>query len=460
MRSHRPSARCVPIINLGRERRVTSADRHQAVVKALEDDRMRPLHISVVTETYPPEVNGVATTLARVVEGLRAQGHTVGLVRPRQPADGCQGDAARADPTRPHRGEREATGMDRLVTGLPIPRYPHLRMGLPAGRVLRDLWSVHRPDVVHVATEGPLGFSAVQAARALGLPVTSDFRTNFHAYTGHYGIGWLKQPILAYLRSFHNRTAATMVPTGALASRLHAEGFERLRVVSRGVDVGRFDPARRSEALRAEWGARDDEPVALYVGRLAAEKNLDLLVRAFRTAQASVPATRLVIVGDGPMRAALQTAVPEAHFAGQRLGTDLAAHYASADLFLFPSLTETFGNVVAEAMASGLAVVTYDYAAGAELIESGLDGILVACGNEAQFQRSAAALAASGPMRRTMGQRARVRACANGWPAVLARFEGVLQQAIRGDADGVGLGADMSGEGAVPSSTPTPVWMR
>ena len=448
------------MMGLGRERSVTGADRHQAVFNAAEDGGMRPLHISVVTETYPPEVNGVATTLARVVEGLRAQGHTVGLVRPSQPADAREGRGAHTGPTRRPSDEGAMAGLERLVAGLPIPRYPHLRMGLPAGGVLRELWSTHRPDVVHVATEGPLGFSAVQAARTLGLPVTSDFRTNFHAYTGHYGIGWLKHPILAYLRSFHNRTAATMVPTAALASRLQAEGFERLHVVSRGVDVGRFDPARRSAALRAEWGVRDDEPVALYVGRLAAEKNLELLVRAFRTAQASAPAARLVIVGDGPMRAALQAAVPEAHFAGQRLGTDLAAHYASADLFLFPSLTETFGNVVAEAMASGLAVVSYDYAAGAELIESGLDGILVACDNEVQFQRSAAALAASAPMRRTMGQRARVRACANGWPAVLARFEGVLQQAIRGDSDGVGLDTDASGQGAAASTAPTPVWLR
>jgi len=393
---------------------------------------MSPMHVSVVTETYPPEINGVATTLARLVEGLGARGHEVSLVRPRQPGD--PGSA-------PDAGSREAdAGAERtahwLVAGMPIPRYPHLRMGVPAGPMLRQRWANRRPDIVHVATEGPLGYSAVMAARRLGIPVTSDFRTNFDAYTGHYGLSWLRRPILAYLRHFHNRTAATTVPTEALRARLQGEGFRALHVVSRGVDVGRFDPALRSQPLREHWGVRGDGPVVLYVGRLAAEKNLELLVRSFRRLQAAVPAARLVLVGDGPLRAALEAALPEAHFAGQRRGADLAAHYASADLFLFPSLTETFGNVVAEAMASGLAVVTFDYAAGAQLIEPGVSGMLVACGNDVQFERSATALAASRATCQAMGQRARVRACANGWDAVLSKFEGVLRQAV-----GAGTGA-------------------
>lgn len=392
---------------------------------------MSSMHVSVVTETYPPEINGVATTLERVVQGLRARGHEVSLVRPRQAAeqDGA-GDGMAADMAPGPGG-----GVQALVPGLPIPRYTHLRMGLPSGSLLRRLWAERRPDVVHVATEGPLGYSAVAAAHGLGIPVTSDFRTNFDAYTGHYGMAWLRRPILAYLRHFHNRTVATTVPTEALRARLQGEGFRGLQVVSRGVDVGRFDPALRSASLREHWGVRGDGPVVLYVGRLAAEKNLGLLVRSFRRLRGMVPTARLVLVGDGPMRGALQADLPDAHFAGQRRGEDLAAHYASADLFLFPSLTETFGNVVAEAMASGLAVVTFDYAAGAQLIEPGLSGMLVACDNEVQFERSAAALAASRATCQAMGQRARLRACANGWDAVLARFEGVLQRAVDGDAD-------------------------
>lgn len=376
------------------------------------------LRVAVVTETYPPEVNGVALTLARMVQGLAERGHRVTVVRPRQIDESWSTSAAASD---------VAT---MLVRGLPIPSYPHLRMGLPAGRDLLHEWQRRRPDLVHVATEGPLGHSAVRAARRLGITVTSDFRTNFHAYTQHYGIGWLRRPILAYLRSFHNRTALTMVPTEALRMQLEALGFHDLAVVARGVDVGRFDPARRSTELRRSWGAADADAVVLHVGRLAAEKNLGLLARAFESIQRLHPTARLLLVGDGPQRAALQAQIPGAIFAGQRHGTDLATHYASADLFLFPSLTETFGNVTAEAMASGLPVVAFDYAAAAQLIRPGRSGMLVARCNEAQFEQVAVALAGSRAMRAALGEQARRDAGEHDWGPVLGRFERLLLQAL------------------------------
>jgi glycosyltransferase involved in cell wall biosynthesis len=410
-------------------------------------DGQRALRICVVTETYPPEVNGVALTLARVVEGLRARGHEVTVVRPRQAADG-------AGPGASH---------DVLVAGLPIPQYPHLRLGLPAGARLRALWaagSVGRPDIVHVATEGPLGASAVRAARRLALPVTSDFRTNFHAYTGHYGLAWLRRPILGYLRAFHNRTAATTVPTDALRRVLQRDGFENLAVVSRGVDVARFDPAWRNAALRQTWRVGDDDPVVLYVGRLAAEKNLQLLVRAFEAIRATRPAAHLVLVGDGPLRAKLQAQLPDAHFAGPRHGNDLAAHYASADLFVFPSLTETFGNVVAEAMASGLAVVAFDDAAAGQWIEPGRSGALVARDNEAQFVRCAVELAGSAATRRAMGQRARERSRGHGWDAVLSSFEALLHRAASSAAGGAATPAPASAPHTEPPAAPHHVRVR
>src|SRR5918992_1511193 len=227
----------------------------------------RSMRIAVVTETYPPEVNGVSLSAARFVEGLRSLEHQIQLVRPRQGA----GDASRAD-----------GGLQQVL--LPrgaIPWYRDLRIGLPAKRMLERLWSFRRPDVVHVVTEGPLGWSALRAAAKLRLPVVSDFRTNFHAYSGHYGVGWLKSPILAYLRKFHNRTACTLAPTEAVRAELAACGFQRLRVIARGVDTRLFDPARRDERLRARWGADPNDPVLLYVGRLAPEKNFQMLARAF-----------------------------------------------------------------------------------------------------------------------------------------------------------------------------------
>ncbi len=379
------------------------------------------LRIAVVTETWPPEVNGVAMTMARVVAGLRERGHALQLVRPRQ--------------------DHEAPGTGRhgfeelLVRGMPIPRYAHLRMGLPAGRILAERWTRQQPDVVHIATEGPLGWSALRTATALGLPVTSDFRTNFHAYSGHYGLGWLHGSIAGYLRRFHNRTRCTMVPTETLRRSLAAEGYERLAVVARGVDTVRFSPAHRSTELRQTWGAAPTDPVVLCVGRLAPEKNLETLLLAFAAMRFENPATQLVFIGDGPMRAELQRRCPDAVFAGQRRGDDLAAHYASGDLLLFPSLTETFGNVTPEAMASGLAVLAYDYAAAAQLIRHGENGRLACFGDPAHFVAQAAALVADPQAASLLGLAARRTALGLAWDGIVGQVEAVMRQAIAAGRD-------------------------
>ena len=412
------------------------------------------LRVAVVTETYPPEVNGVALTLAQVVRGLHSRGHDVHLVRPWQEADFDPGAAAtrwQAALARSHPIPGRQPVREHLVEGLPIPFYPHLSLGLPARRELVQVWTRSRPEVVHVATEGPLGYSAVRAAQQLGIAVTSDFRTNFHAYTQHYRIGWLRRPILAYLRGFHNRTAVTMVPTEALRVQLEALGFRNLAVVSRGVDVRRFDPSLRSFELRRSWGVNDNDPVIIHVGRLAAEKNLGLLIRAFECVRQQHPTARLLLVGDGPQRDFMQAQAPNAIFAGQRHGADLAAHCASADLFLFPSLTETFGNVTAEAMASGLAVVAYDYAAAAQLIRPGSSGVLVARGNEAQFVRAAVSLAGSAAYRVALGVQARRQAHAHDWESVLVRFERMLWQAL--GTRPTAMAHSMSGVSAACSTT-------
>jgi glycosyltransferase involved in cell wall biosynthesis len=272
--------------------------------------------IALVTETYPPEVNGVAMSLARIVKGLHARGHELQLIRPHQRASDRPETASRFE--------------EFLTGGWPIPRYPNLRMGVPSKRALVQRWALHRPDVVHIATEGPLGWSALQAALHLKLPVTSDFRTNFHAYGEHYRLGWLARPIMAYLRKFHNRALWTMVPTEALRARLSAQGFERLIVVGRGVDTQLFDPQRRNGTLRQQWGVAPDTLVAVCVGRLAPEKNLNTVLHAFEALHNVTPDARIVFVGDGPMRAHLQARCPQAIFAGQRHTEDLAAHYASA----------------------------------------------------------------------------------------------------------------------------------
>jgi glycosyltransferase involved in cell wall biosynthesis len=321
-------------------------------------------HICIVTETYPPEINGVALTLSRLVSGLRARGHLVSLVRPRQDTDALR-----------HGGSDEM-----LVPGLAVPGLTGVRVGLPAGRALRRRWEADRPCVVYVATEGPLGWSALRAGERLGLALWSGFHTNFHRYARHYGAGWLSPATLRYLRRFHNRTRSTLVATEELRVSLRVAGFANIAVLGRGVDGGLFTPARRSPMLRASWGASDGHLVALHVGRVAPEKNIPLAVQAYQAMQRAWARTRFVAVGDGPLRAALQAACPDLLFCGARTGEALAAHYASADVLLLPSETETFGNVTLEAMASGLAVVAYDYAAARVHIRSGESGVLVPCG--------------------------------------------------------------------------------
>lgn len=376
----------------------------------------RPLRIALVTESYPPEINGVANTVARVVAGLRARAHVVQLVRPRQ------GRHDRAGQREPHE--------EILTRGMPIPMYGSLRIGLPSGHTLTQLWSSRRPDMVHIATEGPLGWSALQAALKLKLPVCSDFRTNFHAYSAFYGAAWLRRPIMAYLRHFHNRCHYTMVPTDALRRELAAEGFSPLSVVARGVDTGLFAPHKRSAALRAEWGVAEGDVVALYVGRLAAEKNLDVLLRAFQHLRARQPTARLVVVGDGPARKSLQAQCRQAVFTGFKRGEELAACYASGDIFLFPSLTETFGNVTLEAMASGLALLAFNDAAAGQIVIHHHNGLLAPRSDAAAFCRFACDLADDGELRLRLGTQARKKALEMGWDSIVLRIEDIYRASM------------------------------
>lgn len=369
------------------------------------------MSIAVVTETHPPEVNGVAMTIGRLIAGLRGRGHRVSVLRPRQ--------------SREDRGAMD----DLLFSGLPLPGYDGLRFGLPCGGALKRAWRAQRPDVVHVVTEGPLGWSAVAAARRLGLPVTSGFHTNFDSYSAHYGLGWLRPAVAAYLRSLHRRTCATLVPTEALAADLAGQGIPGVCVVGRGVDNGLFRPQCRSRDLRESWGVGPGDLACLYVGRLAPEKNLDLTCRAFEAVRVVRPDARMVWVGDGPSAVRLKRKRSADQFAGTRTGADLAAHYASADLFLFGSLTETYGNVVAEAMASGLPVVAYRSAASAELVVDGFSGRSVAPGDADAFVTAALGLALDDTLREDIGRQARLDMEARGWPAVVERFEWVLRQA-------------------------------
>jgi glycosyltransferase involved in cell wall biosynthesis len=362
----------------------------------------------MVTETYPPEVNGVARTVGLMAEGLRDRGHSIQLVRPRQNGH----DVA-------------ASGEDFheiLQRGIPIPRYTQLKMGMPAKGALLRAWSQRRPDLVHIATEGPLGWSALAAAKKLGIRTATDFHTNFHAYSRHYGVSWLAKGVTAYLRHFHNRADCTLVPTAELAEDLGRRGFRGLRVVGRGVNPAVFSPERRSAELRATWGAGEDTPVALCVSRFAPEKNFPLVIRAYQAMRAVRADTKLVLVGDGPMTEALRARNVGYVIAGRKVNGELSRHYASADIFLFASTTETFGNVTLEAMASGLAIVAYDYAAARQHLDA-RSALLVAMDDEAAFLSAAQKLAGNPALVRSLGREARARAESLTWERIVGDFE-------------------------------------
>jgi glycosyltransferase involved in cell wall biosynthesis len=376
----------------------------------------RFLRIAVVTETWPPEVNGVAVTLSKLIHHLGQRQHTIQVIRPRQDKH----DA----------GVENAGWSELLLRGLPIPRYPQLKLGLPSKKALIKAWSIRRPDLVHIATEGPLSWSALQAAQILRLPVTSDFRTNFHSYCQHYGVGWLSKPIVAYLRKFHNRTAFTMVPTLAMKHQLETMGFKNLKVVARGVDTQLFHANKRSEAMRASWGVTPDTLVLLSTSRLAAEKNLNLTIQAYQTLLTQGRKVKMVFAGDGPMRAVTEAKCPDAIFVGMCTHEQLATLYASADLLLFPSLTETFGNVTLESLSCGTPVLAFDCAAAGEFIQDRKNGWLVPSDEPQTYIQRALEITQDSATLAQSREFTRPSVEHLGWDEIAGQVETIFQRAI------------------------------
>jgi len=385
-------------------------------------------HISIVSETFPPEINGVANTLKHLCQGLSQRGHQVTVVRPNQPGE-RKGQH--------HSPENRLCSNELIVSGVPLPGYSELRFGLARSARLRKLWQQQRPDAIYVATQGPLGLAAVSAANQLGIPVCSGFHTNFHSYSGYYGLGALEWLLCHYGQWFHNRTRLTLVPTRKMQAMLQKMGIHNSRLWSRGVDCQTFTPHKRDTALRASWGLSDTDRAVIYVGRLAAEKNVKLAAACFERIRCLHPTARFILVGDGPMRQPLQARYPDYIFCGSQRGEDLARHYASGDLFLFPSKTDTFGNVVLEAMASGLGVVAFDDAAAAEHIRQDENGQKAALTDDEAFITHALRLADQPLLLNRIRTRARLDALDLTWNSQVELFEQlVLNQPEQGPNHG------------------------
>ncbi|MCW0218007.1 MAG: glycosyltransferase family 1 protein [Prosthecobacter sp.] len=367
----------------------------------------------LITDTFPPDINGVARTLATLASGLQQRGHAIEIVTTLE-----AGSDAGQEAFKRH-----------TVMAMPLPGYPGLRMGFTTTWQMQALYEEFRPDALYVATETPLGIASIRAANKMGIPIVSGFHTNFQTYLEDYSLPGLEMVAQGLLRSIHNQTARTLTPSADTAAMLEKWGIQNVGILGRGVDTDLFDPTRRSADLRATWGASETTPVAIYVGRIAAEKNLDLLTRAFVEFRKIHPEAPCVVVGDGPKLKSLQADHPEFHYSGSQTGSALATHYASADIFVFPSITETFGNVVLEALSSGLVNVAYDYAAPRQLIRSGENGWLAPFDDETTFltqTRAAAAAWNDQPLRIAARQAAQDL----GWQRVIEQFESELMGVI------------------------------
>ena len=362
------------------------------------------VRLALFTDTYAPQVNGVARTLERLVQALRERGGEV-LV--------CTTTDQDAD-----RNVDAGAGVVRY-RGRPFWAYPQLQLAWPSSRDVIARLHAFRPTIIHAATEFGVGLAGRRAARRLGVPFVSSYHTSFTAYAAHYGLGALAAPGWAFLRWFHNGGLRTYCPTRAIVQEVEAHGFERCAVWSRGVDTTRFSPRFRSPAFRANAGASDDMIVAAYVGRLAPEKGVSVALDAVRLAMEARPDRfRLVVVGDGPSDHDARAAAPRGStFTGRLEGQALSEAYASSDVLLFPSTTDTFGNVILEAMASGTPVIGADVGPTRETLLPGRGWVAPADAPEA-FAERLIALADDRIALRVMRDDALAHAGTRSWRAV------------------------------------------
>ena len=374
----------------------------------------RCLKIAIVTETWPPEINGVALSILQLTKGLQKRGHKILLVRPRQNV----------------RDYNFTPDQECLVKSQSIPKYTQLQFGWPQIFKIAEAFDQFKPDIVHIVTEGPLGLAALNQAKLRHIPVSSGFHSAFHDFSRYFDLAFLVKPLRQYLKWFHNQTDLTCVPSQDTRQVLRDSGLHcPMRVIGRGVDSQRFNPQCRRQALRQQWQADDDTTVLLSVGRVSPEKEVALIIKSYYQLKRIQKQRKfqLVVVGDGPALAEYQEHYPDVIFMGAQMGHALAECYASADVFAFPSQVETFGNVVLEAMASGLPVVAYNYACAGMMVDQQQSGWLIPLGDVAAWQQHIYDLPEQDTLRK-MGHRAARQVEHCGWDKPISDFENALLQ--------------------------------
>jgi len=365
-----------------------------------------PLRIALFSEVYWPMVSGVGVTLLRLTEALQARGHQVRVYSATYPL--------------PPEGDRPEV---RRSPSVPFFLYPDVQWAFPRLRdVVEDL-SRFRPDVVHVATEFSLGIAGVKAARQLSVPIVASAHTDYDQYAVRYGVTWALRAGWHYLRWFYGQAHRVLCPSRIYEEHLHSRGVTHTGVWSRGVDPGEFHPRFRSEAYRARFGVGANDLLVTYIGRIAREKNLELLLRAWETLVGSRGGAQLVLVGRGPLEDEIRRReLPGVHVTGLMKGRELAEAYASADIFTFPSPTETFGNSLLEAMGSGLPSLVAAAGGVLEFAEHGRNAWLVAPNSTEAITDGLGRLLADAALRRRLAEGALQTAGGRRWDVVYDRL--------------------------------------
>jgi phosphatidylinositol alpha 1,6-mannosyltransferase len=367
------------------------------------------MRIAIIAESFPPDVNGVAHSVVRIAEHLVKRGHTPLVIAPA-----------------PSSSTRGLTGVHPFpvirVPSMPLPRYRSLRLGLPGPKLTEALVS-HAPDMVHLACPFLLGARGVALAQQRRMPCLAVYQTDVAAYARTY-VGWGEAAVWKWMRTIHNGADRTLAPSTRSAADLVAHGIQRVWLWQRGVDVVRFDPAKRHELVRKAL-APNGEVLVGYVGRLAPEKRVDLLAKT-----SDLPGVRVVIVGDGPARRDLEKALPKAVFLGTRHGAQLARLFASFDIFAHTGPHETFGQTIQEAFASGLPVIAPSAGGPLDLVTPGVNGTLVPPEDGDAVAAAVAELATDNELRRQYGINARAGVEGRTWSAVgdelIAHYESIL----------------------------------
>jgi len=384
-----------------------------------------PKRVALFAGAYNHIADGVSLTLNRLVGYLERQGVDVRVFAPTSD-----------DPAIP-----DYAGTLVPVPSVPAPGRSDYRVSLGLTPSVRDALEAFDPTLCHIATPDLLGRHAMHVAEKTGVPVVASYHTHFSSYLKYYHLDLLEDMVWSYLRSFYAKCEQIYVPSTAMAEILQSHGItDGLRLWQRGVETDTFAPQHRSMDWRRSLGVEDDEVVVAFVSRLVWEKGLDVYADVIERLERHGVPHRSLIVGDGPAREELEERLPETIFTGYLDGSDLSRAYASSDVFLFPSDTETFGNVTLEAMASGLPTVCANAVGSRDLVDPGTTGVLCEPGNTDTFTDAVRRLVVDDEQRETMGAAARERSMEFNWDAILAQmntyYDEVLAKPVASSFDG------------------------